>query len=147
MIRRFEASARRPADPFAMLAEHGHHPIGGSRSGLVLPDPDDTPAGRLECGVVPPVACDVPIQLRSPVSHVRAWVGPVLRTLMPKAAIYEDGDFRPREDDVWTTAQAWHGLNVFAETKASTMQLRAQLDLGSCLARAVALHDPPNAGR
>ena len=60
------------------------------------------PPGGGQGLIDPVIASHVAVELRPPVVAVGAGAGPVLWAPMPEAAVDEDGDPPPREDDIWT---------------------------------------------
>ncbi|GAA3623518.1 hypothetical protein GCM10022223_45620 [Kineosporia mesophila] len=89
----------------------------------MFPDAYDDPTGRGEEVVRLLIASDVLSQLRCPVPLVAGGFTPMDRTDMPEAAVNEDGDLGPGEDDVGTSPTARKiKTKIFAETVASSMQ-------------------------
>ena len=73
---------------------------------LVLPDVDRDPAQFLEVTIDPAVALDIAVEFLPPPVAVCLRHGPVLRALVPEAAIHEHGDLRRTEYQVRCSRQA-----------------------------------------
>lgn len=67
---------------------------------LVLPHSDDSPPGFTRQTVRLTVTILIPLQLRRPIVHVRAWGVPVERAPVPEAAIHEHRDPTADPDNV-----------------------------------------------
>lgn len=66
---------------------------------------------------------------------------------MPEAAVHKYGHFLAPKDDVCSASQAFHRLGVEAIAQAAPMKLRAQGELRTGVALAVALHGRSDGGR
>ena len=86
---------------------------------LVLPHSYHYPARFLKGAAVAMVTGGVRVELGSPPVCVRLRSDRMLRTTMPEAAIHEDGDLRPRQDNV---GAAWEVRDVHPETESATVQ-------------------------
>ena len=68
---------------------------------IVLPKPDDTPAGFSQRARYKPVACLVPGQLTAPERAVVFWFCGVLGTTMPEASVNEHRQLVHLENEIW----------------------------------------------
>jgi len=102
----------------------------GRRGVVVLPDAYDRPPGYGETGVGVPVSKAVRFDLSAPPTGVRFRPGAVIGAAMPVAAIAEDGDHAPGEDDVGATSKLGERCVVDAVAEAAAMQLAPKCDLG-----------------
>lgn len=72
---------------------------------LVLPNPEDTPASRIQCAVDSPVAGLVSRNLLAPERGVGLRLGRVPRAAVPETTVDEDGGAEQREDEVRAARQ------------------------------------------
>jgi hypothetical protein len=108
----------------------------------VFPDADDGPATDSQTGVGVPVARDVAPQFLAPPLGVGPRAGTVLGASVPEAAVDEDGDTRPTEDDVRSTAKLGDGAKIDSVSKAPSVQRTAKSQLRSSIAAGLPLHSP-----
>jgi len=87
----------------------------------MLPDPDYGPSGCAEFGVIEAITLDISSDLRPPVGGIGSGAGPVLRAVVPEAAINEDGHLLATEGDVGPTAQACYGSYVDSISETTSM--------------------------
>ena len=92
----------------------------------MLPEPKDSPSGRLERLVGPPIAFDVLCKLGNPVGRVSAGLTAVLRTGVPEATVDEYSQACAGKDDVGPDCSPAGGdWEVHAKTMTSAVELGA----------------------
>ena len=97
---------------------------------VVLPAPDDDPAGGIESQVDLLVALAVSLQLRRPVRLVALRCRPVQRAAVSEAAIEEDGESCLSEDDVRSHPDGGRrDGKVHAEPQTASMEGRTERPL------------------
>jgi len=119
----------------------------GSSRILMLPDSDDPPAGLFEASVRVAVAPHVAFDLLTPPRRVALGPRCVVGTPVPEAAVHENDDARPGEDDVCPPAYAGNRRDVHAVAQPSAVQLGAQLQLGGRVALTYAGEPRPDLRR
>jgi len=113
----------------------------------MLPDAYDAPPGRHQNSIGAPVPLDVPLQLGRPVPLIDRWLAAVLRTDVPEAAVDEDCDLPPRENDVRANSCPIElQREVLPEPVAHSVQGRPQDDFRLSVAAPVRLHVPGSPG-
>lgn len=88
----------------------------------MFPMADYSPAGGGEPSVGLGVALTVLYNLQIPVVAVGSWALIVIRATMPKAAVNEDRDLGPGEDDVGCATQVRYWPAVHSESEAGCMK-------------------------
>lgn len=98
----------------------------------MLPYPKNTPSGRMKSFVDRAIAIDVPLQLGGPVARGIGRHAAMLRTTMPVAAIYEDGQLRSGKHHVGTHPPARHGhCHIYAISEAQRVKSAPQTQFGA----------------
>lgn len=97
----------------------------------MLPNASHQPAGFAELSIRVTVPLTIRPKFRRPPLRIRLWKGLVNRATMPKAAVDENGDFRPDKDDVCSTSHSWENRSVNSEPQASRVQSTSNRDLGA----------------
>ena len=109
----------------------------------MLPQPDHTPSGSLQRGVVRTVTSDRALELCLPEVGISAGVRRVNRATMPEAPVYKDGDLVSAEYDVRPDAPAVEfEAAVLPKAKAPRMKFGSQEPLRTRVHPAVGLHGP-----
>lgn len=122
-------------------------PVRGLRRCLVLPDSDYGPSSGAERSIIEPITLFVSGDLGAPIRSIGFGSRSVLWTPVPEAAIDKDGQSLAEKDDVRPATQMLDRLRVHAVSKAAPMKLRAQGELRTGIALAVALHRGSDGGR
>jgi len=91
----------------------------------MLPDVYDIPPENSESFILGPIPPEVAVDLRSPPFPIVLWQHSVLRAAVPKAAVHEDRDLRPRERKIGMSRE----LGMDSEPEPSSMQLTAKDEL------------------
>jgi hypothetical protein len=112
---------------------------------FVSPQPQRSPAGIRERGVVASIPRHVAVELGSPVLRVCFGVAPVNRAAMPETTVYEYGQTRPRKDDIWPAPHPWKWLMVLAKPEAPAMKRGSQLTLHFALG-SITTHNTTSTG-
>lgn len=95
---------------------------------LMLPRSHDEPAQLIKAAAVATVTGDVRIKFGSPPVCVRLRSHSMLRATMPEAAIHEDGDPRPGEDNV---RAPWKVRDIHPEAESAAVQFTPNRKLRS----------------
>jgi hypothetical protein len=106
----------RDSDGFAWRSHRSAVPLGSNPrdlvhdrgESLVLPETERRPAGGRQCTVDPTISLNVRLKLAGPELLVRARDRAVLDAAMPEAAVDEDCDPSPRENNVRTNGNPFH---------------------------------------
>lgn len=135
------------------LNQHGlsgegfHDPARSLHRCFVLPDPDDGPSGGAERSIIEPITLFVSRDLGAPIRSIGSGSRPVLWTPVPEAAIDKDGNPLATKHEVSPATQTLDWPRVHAVSKATAMKLRAEGELRTSVALAVALHRCSDGGR
>lgn len=117
---------------------------GGADGILMLPDPDNRPAGfnqpRVRVRITPLVRLD----LGAPVIRIGLRVDPVLRTAVPEAAVDEHGNPSPREDHVRASTEGRLRREINAEPQSARVQEPSDRELRLRVPALVGLHIAPH---
>ncbi len=106
----------------------------------MLPDSDHLPAGGLEPSRSVLVAVPIGGYLGLPECPIGLRGGPVRRTAVPEAAVYEDCEPGGTEYDVHLSADCGNDALVDPEPEASPVQLGTELKLGLGVPAAIGPH-------
>jgi len=90
---------------------------------LVLPEPQNCPTVVFEKCRLRSVPFNVALQFGTPVGGILCRLATMYRAAMPEAAVDENGELGPSENDVWTHSFAAHDeSHVFPESQTSSMK-------------------------
>lgn len=122
-------------------AHDGLHARSGLPHILVLPDPNDEPSALSQRRVGPSVPRHVRLELRLPISPVRARVESVFRASVPEAPIDKDGHSRPCEDKVRSREHVpGPDRDVDPVAQSPAVQLTPQPKFGGRVSTAISQH-------
>jgi hypothetical protein len=113
---------------------------------FVLPEPNHGPPGGTKPCVSVGISLLVRLQLRSPPISVRPRRRPMLRAVMPEAAIHEDRKANAWEEDVGTAAHTHEGRAVDPIAQPHPIERRPQCHLRSGVAPPSRFHPPTRLG-
>jgi hypothetical protein len=116
------------------------HDVGCGRYVVVFPDPHDDPSSTAKSGVGFDIALYRTGQLGSPPVRVGLRSPTVGTAAVPEAAIHEDGNFCPCEDNIGTSPKVRNGASVDAKSETAPVKLRAKRKLRSGVSRPLRLH-------
>jgi hypothetical protein len=114
--------------------------LGCSSRVLVFPDAYDLPPRPRQAGVGVAVTLSILFDLGPPPVCVRLRPGSMVWTAVPKAAVHEDGDLRPRKHQVCLPPGVGIRSDMQAKPQPHMVQTRSQHNLGLGITGALTTH-------